>query len=97
EIKGQVPFAYVVLKEGYEPSEELKKELIQHVSKVIGPTARPEDILFVSDLPKTRSGKIMRRLLRSLAESGEIVGDITTLRNPDVVNEIKEALEKRKI
>ncbi len=96
EIKGQVPFAYVVLKEGVEPSEELKKELIKHVVKVIGPTAKPDDILFVSDLPKTRSGKIMRRILKGLAEKGEIIGDITTLRNPEIVNEIKEALEKQK-
>jgi len=97
EIKGQVPFAYVVLKEGIEPSEKLKKELIQHVVKVIGPTAKPDDILFVSDLPKTRSGKIMRRILRGLAEKGEIIGDITTLRNPEIVNEIKDAIEKRKV
>ncbi len=97
EIKGQVPFAYVVLKEGVEASEELKQELIKHVVKVIGPTAKPDDILFVSDLPKTRSGKIMRRILRGLAEKGEIIGDITTLRNPEVVHEIKEALEKRKV
>ncbi|KAA0000615.1 MAG: acetate--CoA ligase [Thermoplasmata archaeon] len=97
EIKGQVPFAYVVLKEGVVPSEELKQELIKHVVKVIGPTAKPDGILFVSDLPKTRSGKIMRRILRGLAENGEIIGDITTLRNPEVVHEIKEALEKRKV
>ena len=97
EIKGQVPFAYVVLKEDIEPSEKLKKELIQHVVKVIGPTAKPDDILFVSDLPKTRSGKIMRRILRGLAEKGEIIGDITTLRNPEIVNEIKDAIEKRKV
>ncbi len=97
EIKGQTPFAYVVLKEGVKESEELKKELIKHVVKVIGPTAKPEDILFVRDLPKTRSGKIMRRILRGLAENGEITGDITTLRDPEVVHEIKETMEKRKV
>ena len=97
EIKGQTPFAYVVLKEDMEESEELKKELIKHVVKVIGPTAKPENILFVRDLPKTRSGKIMRRILRGLAEKGEIIGDITTLRDPDVVHEIREQLEKRKV
>lgn len=97
EIKGQVPFAYVVLKEGFEPSEELKTELIKHVAKAIGPTAKPEDILFVRDLPKTRSGKIMRRILKGLAEQGEIIGDVTTLREPAVVDEIKDALEKRKV
>ncbi|OYT59084.1 hypothetical protein B6U81_06690 [Thermoplasmatales archaeon ex4484_30] len=93
EIKGQVPFAYVVLKEGYSPSEELKKELINHVTKIIGPTARPADILFVHDLPKTRSGKIMRRILRNLASGEKEVGDVTTLRNPEVVDEIKQKLE----
>jgi len=72
----------------------LKKELIKHVSKVIGPTARPADVLFVEDLPKTRSGKIMRRILRNLAEGNEEVGDITTLRNPEIVEEIKKALNK---
>jgi len=92
EIKGQVPFAYVVLKEGYSPSEELKKELINHVTKIIGPTARPADILFVHDLPKTRSGKIMRRILRNLASGEKEVGDVTTLRNPEVVDEIKQKL-----
>ena len=98
EIKGQTPFAYVVLREGMTASDELKKELIKHVSKVIGPTARPEDILFVSDLPKTRSGKIMRRILKGLAETGEIAGDITTLRNPEIVGEIRDDfVGKRKV
>ncbi len=93
EIKGQVPLAYVVLKEGYKWNEELENELKKHVSKVIGPTAKPEDIIFVSDLPKTRSGKIMRRILRNIAE-GKPLGDLTTLRNPEVVEEIKEAVKK---
>ncbi|MCD6512662.1 MAG: acetate--CoA ligase [Thermoplasmata archaeon] len=97
EIKGQVPFAYVVLKQGFEPSEELKKELIKHVSTVIGPTARPADILFVEDLPKTRSGKIMRRILRNIAEGKEEVGDVTTLRNPEIVEDIKKAMTERKL
>lgn len=96
EIKGQAPLAFVVLEEGMEGNEELKDKLIKHVAKVIGPTAKPEDILFVKDLPKTRSGKIMRRVLRNLAEGKEI-GDVTTLRNPEIVDEIKETLKKRKI
>ncbi|MEM1513458.1 MAG: acetate--CoA ligase [Candidatus Thermoplasmatota archaeon] len=96
EIKGQAPLAYVVLKEGFKPSEELKKELIKQVDKIIGPTARPEDIIFVDDLPKTRSGKIMRRLLKQIANN-EMLGDITTLRNPEIVEHIKEAFEKRKV
>ncbi len=94
EIKGQVPLAYVVLKEGYEASDELKEELKKHVAKVIGPTAKPDEIIFVSDLPKTRSGKIMRRILRNIAEGKEELGDLTTLRNPEVVEEIKEAIGK---
>jgi len=93
EIKGQVPFAYVVLRQGYSPSDELKKELIGHVSKLIGPTARPSDILFVDDLPKTRSGKIMRRILKKLASGEEQIGDTTTLQNPEIVDEIHRELK----
>ncbi len=94
EIKGQAPFAYVVLKEDYSPSDELKKELVAHVTKIIGPTARPVGILFVRDLPKTRSGKIMRRILRNLASGEEQVGDVTTLQNPEIVDEIKGKFEQ---
>ncbi len=94
EIKGQVPFAYVSLAAGVEPSDDLKDKLMKHVSKIIGPTARPKDIIFSDDLPKTRSGKIMRRVLRNLATHEEI-GDITTLRNPEIVQAIRERLEKK--
>ena len=93
EVKGQVPFAYVVLREGYEGSDDLKKELIRHVSKIIGPTARPSDVLFVDDLPKTRSGKIMRRILKNIASGGEI-GNVTTLKNPEVVDDIASQLKR---
>ncbi len=93
EVKGQVPFAYVVLREGYEGSDDLKKDLIGHVSKVIGPTARPSDVLFVEDLPKTRSGKIMRRILKNIASGGEI-GNVTTLKNPEVVDDIAGKLKR---
>ncbi|MBW1933870.1 MAG: acetyl-coenzyme A synthetase, partial [Deltaproteobacteria bacterium] len=75
------------------PSDELKKELIGHVSKLIGPTARPSDILFVDDLPKTRSGKIMRRILKKLASGEEQIGDTTTLQNPEIVDEIYKELK----
>uniref|UniRef100_A0A7V3ZW09 Acetate--CoA ligase n=1 Tax=candidate division WOR-3 bacterium TaxID=2052148 RepID=A0A7V3ZW09_UNCW3 len=78
EIKGDVPKAFVVLKVGYQPSEELKKELKEWVAKEIGPIARPEDIEFRDKLPKTRSGKIMRRLLKAEA-LGLPLGDISTL------------------
>ena len=89
EIKGQVPFAYVTLEGDTEPSEELKGELMKQVAKIIGPTARPEEIVFTEDLPKTRSGKIMRRVLKNLATNGEI-GDITTLQDPEIVEDLKK-------
>lgn len=96
EIKGQVPFAYVSLAADVEPSDDLKDKLMKHVSKIIGPTARPKDIIFSDDLPKTRSGKIMRRVLRNIATNEEI-GDITTLRNPEIVHVIQERLKKKGI
>jgi len=91
EIKGQGLYAFVTLKEGIQESDELKKELIMHVRKEIGAIAAPEAIQFAPALPKTRSGKIMRRILRKIAE-GDIsnLGDITTLADPHVV----EALVK---
>ncbi|MCX7770408.1 MAG: acetyl-coenzyme A synthetase, partial [Proteobacteria bacterium] len=86
EIKGQGIYAYVILKEGFTPSEDLRKELIQHVRKEIGPIATPDIIHFVPNLPKTRSGKIMRRILRKVAENEfENIGDTTTLADPTVV------------
>ncbi|MCX7757319.1 MAG: acetate--CoA ligase [candidate division WOR-3 bacterium] len=78
EVKGDVPKAYVTLKVGYTPSEELKQELKEWVAKEIGPIARPEEIEFRDKLPKTRSGKIMRRLLKAEA-LGKPIGDISTL------------------
>jgi len=86
EIKGQGLYAYVTLKQGVEESDELKKELIMHVRKEIGPIAAPEAIQFAPSLPKTRSGKIMRRILRKIAEkSTDNLGDISTLADPSVV------------
>lgn len=90
EIKGQVPVAFVTLR-GAEPSDELKKELTQHVDKVIGPTARPNKIIFTDALPKTRSGKIMRRILKCLVKN-EQVGDTTTLMNPESVDDLKRKI-----
>jgi acetyl-CoA synthetase len=89
EIKGQAVAAFVTLKEGHEPSDALAAELKAHVVKKIGAIARPDDILFSADLPKTRSGKIMRRLLRDIAE-GKAIGDTTTLADPAVVARLKE-------
>src|SRR5690606_20697779 len=83
ELKGQAVAAFVTLKEGHDPSEALRKELMQHVVHKIGAIARPDDILFSADLPKTRSGKIMRRLLKDIAE-GRALGDTTTLADPGV-------------
>jgi acetyl-CoA synthetase len=91
EIKGQGLYAFVTLKQGIAESEELKKELLLHVRKEIGPIAVPEAIQFAHGLPKTRSGKIMRRILRKIAEGDTSnLGDITTLADPSVV----EALVK---
>jgi acetyl-CoA synthetase len=88
EVKGQGISAFVTLKEGVGQSEALKNELKQHVVGKIGAIARPDDIFFVSELPKTRSAKIMRRLLRDIAE-GRILGDTTTLADPAVVSRLK--------
>jgi acetyl-CoA synthetase len=92
EIKGQAITAFVILKGGIERSERLIDELRQHVAKKIGAIARPEDVLIAADLPKTRSGKIMRRLLRDIAE-GRALGDTTTLADPAVVAKLKESYQ----
>jgi len=89
EIKGEAPFAFVILIKGAKPSEKLKEELVKEIEKAIGPIARPHKILFVEDLPKTRSGKIMRRILKRLL-TNEPVGDITTLANPESVKKLKK-------
>jgi acetyl-CoA synthetase len=88
EIKGQAVAAFVTLKEGAAPSPALVDELKEHVVRKIGAIARPDQILFAADLPKTRSGKIMRRLLRDIAE-GKALGDTTTLADPNVVAKLK--------
>jgi acetyl-CoA synthetase len=89
EIKGEAIYAYIVLKEGHHPSDELRKALVNHIRKVIGPVATPDVIQFVSGLPKTRSGKIMRRILRKVAAGiYDDLGDTSTLADPSVVEEI---------
>jgi len=90
EVKGEALAAFVVLRAGIEPSEELRKELREHVGVEIGKIARPDYIGFVHDVPKTRSGKIMRRVIRAKA-MGEPVGDTSTLANPEAVDEIGKA------
>lgn len=92
DIKGQAVAAFVTLRAGYKPSPELANELKQHVAKKIGAIARPDDIFFTAELPKTRSGKIMRRLLRDIAE-GRALGDTTTLADPSVIAQLKSQYE----
>jgi acetyl-CoA synthetase len=92
-VKGEVPVAFVVLKEGYEPSEKLEEELKNAVRSLIGPIAVPSRILFVAKLPKTRSGKIMRRIMIALLR-GRPVGDVTTLEDPTAVEELKRVVEE---
>jgi acetyl-CoA synthetase len=89
EIKGQAIAAFVTVKAGVASTKELQDELKQHVAKKIGALARPDDIIFSAELPKTRSGKIMRRLLRDIAE-GRALGDTTTLADPAVVAALKK-------
>ena len=92
DLKGQALAAFVTLKEGNRPTAELKDDLKDHVARKIGAIARPDDILFSADLPKTRSGKIMRRLLKDIAE-GRALGDTTTLADPTVVARLKDQYE----
>jgi len=93
EIKGQAIYAFVVLKNGYKKSEELKEELKKHVAQHVGPIAKPDKIQFADDLPKTRSGKIIRRILKAIAEGSTDYGNIMTLAEPSVV----EVLAKNRI
>ncbi len=92
DLKGQALAAFVTLKEGHPASDALVDELKSHVAKKIGALARPDDVLFTADLPKTRSGKIMRRLLKDIAE-GRTLGDTTTLADPAVVERLKTQYE----
>jgi acetyl-CoA synthetase len=94
ELKGQALACFVTLRDGFSPSPELREELREFVAKKIGALARPDDILFSADLPKTRSGKIMRRLLRDIAE-GRALGDTTTLADPNVVASLKDQYEDK--
>lgn len=94
-IKGEVPIAYVVLRQGHSPSDDLRKELRAHVRATIGPVAEPAQIFFVTKLPKTRSGKIMRRLLKAVATNAPL-GDVTTLEDETSVDEAKKAYEELK-
>ncbi|HEX6880320.1 MAG TPA: acetate--CoA ligase [Terriglobales bacterium] len=93
DLKGQAVCAFVTLESGFIPSKEMKEELRSWVAKEIGSMAKPDDIRFTDTLPKTRSGKIMRRLLRELATSGDVKGDTTTLEDFNVIARLKESEE----
>ena len=93
DLKGQAIAAFVTLERGRKPTPELKEELHNWVAKEIGALAKPDDIRFTDILPKTRSGKIMRRLLRELASSREVKGDTTTLEDFGVIAKLKEREE----
>lgn len=87
-VKGEVPVAFIVLRSGFEPSDELRTQLIKHVRTTIGPIATPDEVIIVNKLPKTRSGKIVRRILRAILV-GAAIGDMSTLEDASAVDEIK--------
>ena len=93
DIKGVVPDLYVALKPGFEASDAISKKIIDALISEIGPIAKPRKVWIVPDMPKTRSGKIMRRVLASLSNNKD-VGDVMTLANPDVVELIKKQVQK---
>ena len=94
EIKGEAIVPFVTLRAGFIPSKQLGVELCDHVAKIIGTIARPAEVRFADLLPKTRSGKIMRRLLRELAQKGGISGDTSTLEDMGAIHKLAEAQGK---
>ena len=88
-LKGQGLVAFVTVKSGEVPGKDLKAKLLDHVAQEIGKFARPDEIRFTDALPKTRSGKIMRRLLKELAAGGEVKGDMTTLEDLSVLAKLR--------
>jgi acetyl-CoA synthetase len=92
ELRGHVPIVYAVLKPGFQPSKELEDKIKNSIASGLGPIARPKQVYIVSDLPKTRSGKIMRRVLVAIVDNKDY-GDISTLANPDVVETIRERVQ----
>jgi acetyl-CoA synthetase len=93
--KGESIIAFLVTKEGIIQSDGLRREVVAHIRNTLGPIATPDEVYLVSKLPKTRSGKIMRRLLKSIA-SGDNIGDITTLEDGAAIDEVKQAYEDLK-
>ena len=94
EIKGEAIICFVTLKAGIGESDALKKEMRNHVGKVIGAIAKPDVIYFAPALPKTRSGKIMRRLLKELVNTGEVKGNTTTLEDARVIEDLRKSIIK---
>ncbi|MHC3437505.1 acetate--CoA ligase [Natrialbaceae archaeon A-gly3] len=92
ELKGEAVYIYAIPEDGYEGSEDLEEEIVESVVDSIGPIAKPEEVIFTPELPKTRSGKIMRRLLENIA-SGDELGNTSTLRNPEVVEDIQQQVQ----
>ena len=92
EMKGEAVYAYVITEDGQKETDEFRDEIIAAVEEAIGPIARPEAVIFTPELPKTRSGKIMRRLLEDIA-NGDELGNTSTLRNPDVVHDIQRKVQ----
>jgi acetyl-CoA synthetase len=87
-----VPDVYVSLKPGYEPSKEIEDKVVKAIETIIGKIARPKHVYIVPDMPKTRSGKIMRRILASISNRTD-VGDVTTLANPEIVEEVRKMVQ----
>jgi acetyl-CoA synthetase len=96
ELRGRVPEMYVALKPGYTPSKEIEEKVKETIDKIIGKIARPRNVWIVPDMPKTRSGKIMRRVIAAISNFMD-VGDITTLANPEVVEAIRRMVQTEKI
>ncbi|MFB6126440.1 MAG: acetate--CoA ligase [Halolamina sp.] len=92
DVKGEAVHAYVITEDGHDGDDDLREGIIEGVEDAIGPIARPQSVVFTPELPKTRSGKIMRRLLEDIANDAEL-GDTSTLRNPDVVEDIQSAVD----
>src|SRR5262249_33483856 len=96
EVRGKIVEMYVSLKPGYEPSKEIEKKVSGQIDKDIGPIARPKNVWIVTDMPKTRSGKIMRRVIAAVSNFAD-VGDVTTLANPEIVDQIRHHVQSEKL
>ncbi|MDX1681258.1 MAG: acetyl-coenzyme A synthetase, partial [Akkermansiaceae bacterium] len=93
DLKGQAVCCFVILKGKHKASEDLRQQLRGHVGKVIGAIAKPDDLHFAPGLPKTRSGKIMRRLLKELVNKGKVTGNVTTLEDPSIIDKLGEIIQ----